>query len=157
MRHRLSRTDAADVCQDVWVRLTDNLSSLREPAALPGWLATTCRRECQRLIGKKRAEVLTDMDVDRSDDVEQTEPARRLLRAERQEAVLAALGELPDKARQLLLLLVDDPPRPYKEISDLLGIPIGSIGPTRARYLQRLRESPALAGFLPTRTEGAHS
>lgn len=157
MRHRLTRPDAADVCQDVWVKLAEGLDTLREPAALPGWLSTTARRECLRTIGKKRNEVLSDMAVDRSDDVQRTDPAGPVLMAERHEALLTALAELPDKARQLLILLMDDPPRPYKEISDLLGIPIGSIGPTRARHLQKLRESPALAGFLPTSTEGAHS
>jgi RNA polymerase sigma factor (sigma-70 family) len=156
-RHRLSRQDADDVCQDVWVRLAESLNALRDPAALPGWLATTTRRECLRMIGKQRGEVLSDMAIDRSDDVERTDPARPLLQAERHDALLIALGELPDKARQLLMLLIEDPPRSYKEISDLLGIPIGSIGPTRARHLQRLRESPALAGLVPTRTEGAHS
>lgn len=157
MRHRLSRTDAADVCQDVWVKLAEGLDSLREPAALPGWLSTTARRECLRTISKQRNEVLSDTAIDRGDDVDRTDPAGPVLRAERHEALLTALGELPDNARQLLILLMDDPPRPYKEISDLLGIPIGSIGPTRARHLQRLRESRALAGFLPTKTEGAHS
>ena len=157
MRHRLSPPDAADVCQDVWVKLAESLEALREPAALPGWLSTTARRECLRTISKQRGEVLSDMAIDRGDDVERTDPARPLLQAERHQALLMALAELPDKARQLLMLLIEDPPRSYKEISERLGIPVGSIGPTRARYLQRLRESPALAGFVPTRTEGAHS
>lgn len=157
MRHRLSRPDAADVCQDVWVRLAESLTTLREPAALPGWLSTTARRECLRLIRKQRGEVLSDLANEQSADVEQTDPARPLLQAERQQALLTALAELPDNARQLLVLLMEDPPISYREISHRLGIPIGSIGPTRARHLQKLRESPALAGFIPTKTQGAHS
>ena len=149
MRYKLSRHDAADVCQNVWLRLTERLDTIREPAALAGWLATTTRRECMAGFRRHRSEVPNAMELDVAADVESTDPARNLLFAERHEALLAALGELPEAARSLLTLLMADPPRTYREISDELGIPIGSIGPTRARYLERLRQSPALAGFRP--------
>jgi RNA polymerase sigma factor (sigma-70 family) len=154
MRCRLSRADAADVSQNVWLRLTEHLDTIREPAALPGWLATTTRRECLRTIRANKGEILSPMEIDIADDAERTDPGRSVLQAERQDALLAALAELPDHARALLLLLMEDPPRPYREISEQLGIPIGSIGPTRARHLQRLRQSPALAGFAPTTMGG---
>lgn len=156
MRCRLSHSDAADVSQNVWLRLTEHLDTIREPAALPGWLATTTRRECLRTIGRNKAEVLSPMEIEIADDAERTDPDGPLLLAERQEALLAAFAELPDHARTLLLLLMEDPPRPYREISEQLNIPIGSIGPTRARHLQRLRQSPALAGFAPTIMGGDH-
>ncbi|WP_375484272.1 RNA polymerase sigma factor [uncultured Jatrophihabitans sp.] len=149
-RYRLSRADAADVSQTVWLRLTERLDTLREPAALPGWMATTTRRECLRTIARKDGEVLSPLDIDLAADSEQTDPARPLMEGERHDALLAALGELPEQARRLLLLLMADPPIPYKAISAELGIPIGSIGPTRARHLQKLRQSPALAGFVAT-------
>jgi RNA polymerase sigma factor (sigma-70 family) len=149
MRYKLSRHDAADASQNVWLRLTERLDTIREPAALAGWLATTTRRECLAGFRHHRSEVPNAMELDVADDVESTDPDRNLLYAERHEALLAALGELPDNARSLLSLLMAEPPRTYREISDELGIPIGSIGPTRARYLQRLRQSPALAGFRP--------
>lgn len=147
MRYKLSAADAADVSQNVWLRLTERLDSIREPAALAGWLATTTRRECLRTFRGHHGEVPTPFDFDVADSAERTDPDRGLLADERREAVLAALGELPERARTLLLMLAADPPRSYREISDTLDIPIGSIGPTRARYLERLRRSPALAGF----------
>ncbi|HET6877017.1 MAG TPA: sigma-70 family RNA polymerase sigma factor [Jatrophihabitans sp.] len=147
MRYKLSAADASDVSQNVWLRLTERLDTIREPAALAGWLATTARRECMRTFRGHHGEVPTAFDVDVPDSAERTDPDRELLALERREAVLAALGELPERGRTLLLMLAGDPPRSYREISDALDIPIGSIGPTRARYLERLRRSPALAGF----------
>jgi RNA polymerase sigma factor (sigma-70 family) len=149
MRYKLPRHDAADVCQNVWLRLTERLDTIREPAALAGWLATTTRRECLATFRNHRSEVPNPMELDVADDVERTDPARSILFSERHDALLAALAELPEAARSLLLLLMADPPRTYRQISDELRIPIGSIGPTRARYLERLRQSPALAGFRP--------
>lgn len=154
MRYKLSKDDAADVCQNVWLRLTERLDTIREPSALAGWLATTSRRECLATFRNHRSEVPNPMEMDVADDVESTDPARNVLFEERHAALLAALAELPEAGRTLLLLLMDDPPRPYREISDELGIPIGSIGPTRARYLERLRHSPALAGFRPAGDDG---
>jgi RNA polymerase sigma factor (sigma-70 family) len=150
MRYKLSRTDAADVCQNVWLRLTEKLDTIRDPAALAGWLATTTGRECLALLRRRDREVLSAMETEFADDVDRTDPDRAVLRIEREQALLAAFAELPDNARLLLRLLMEDPPRPYREISATLGIPVGSIGPTRARYLERLRRSPALAGFAPT-------
>lgn len=67
--------------------------------------------------------------------------------AERNAALRAAFAELPPRCYQLLSMLVSDPPPPYAEISAKLGIPVGSIGPTRARCLARLRRSPHLAAL----------
>lgn len=150
MRNKLNRADAADICQNVWLRLTEKLDTIREPAALAGWLVTTTHRECLALFRGRDHETLSAMDMELADDVDRTDPARDVLRIEREQALLAAFAELPSKARLLLALLMDDPPRPYLEISEILGIPVGSIGPTRARYLERLRRSPALAEFAPT-------
>jgi DNA-directed RNA polymerase specialized sigma24 family protein len=71
-----------------------------------------------------------------------------LLAAERHEALLAALAELPERQHALLLLLLHDPPIAYEEVSRRLGIPIGSIGPTRARALERIRTSPMMQALL---------
>lgn len=149
MRYKLSRADASDVCQNVWLRLTERLDTIREPAALAGWLATTARRECLRTFRGHHGEIPTSFEIDVADERDRTDPDRALLHHERQQALLAALAELPERARELLLMLIEDPPRSYREISEKLGIPIGSIGPTRARHLERLRRSPALAGFRP--------
>jgi RNA polymerase sigma factor (sigma-70 family) len=126
------------------------LDAVRDPEALAGWLVTTTRREALRALTAARRQVPAgaEGELDIADDVDLTAPDRGLLRLERQEAVLAALAELPDPLRQLLLMLVADPPKPYSEISETLGIPIGSIGPTRMRGLERLRRLLAAQGMV---------
>ena len=149
-RHRLRGHDADDVNQTVWLRLVEHLADLREPRALPGWIATTTRHECLRVIDRSRRTLAVDPQTspqfDRPDD--QVALDEDLLALERQQALRAALAELPDERRELLTLLLADPPLPYREVSRLLGIPVGSIGPTRARALEQLRNSNALRGFL---------
>jgi RNA polymerase sigma factor (sigma-70 family) len=134
-RYRLSEQDAADVEQTVWMRLVQSLNRLREPAALPGWLRTTVRNEALRVAGARRTVSLYDLEpvsVEEGPDV-------HVLADERHEALLAAVAQLPPHQRDLLLLLIEDPPPSYDEISAKLGIAKGSIGPTRARALERLR------------------
>ena len=148
-RFRLQGTDADDVVQIVWLRLVEKLGAIREPEALPGWIVTTARRECLHLIRARRLMSPTDLD-------EQAPPAGSgdtaldsdLLEAERHAALLAALAELPDRQRNLLLLLLEDPPLSYDEISARLDMPVGSIGPTRARALARIRSSHAMQALL---------
>jgi DNA-directed RNA polymerase specialized sigma24 family protein len=77
------------------------------------------------------------------------------LRAERTHALLEALAGLSDPHRNLLLLLITDPPPSYAEISKRLDIPVGSIGPTRARLLRKLRSSPALYGLIEAERDAA--
>ena len=155
-RHRLRGADAEDVNQTVWLRLVEHLDDLHEPAALPGWIATTTRRECLRTMDRSRralpADPLTSPTLTSGDDAFATPVDTAvdddLLRCEQQHALREALAGLPEDRRELLLLLLRDPPIPYREISALLRIPVGSIGPTRARALEQLRRDPALQGFL---------
>jgi RNA polymerase sigma factor (sigma-70 family) len=146
--HRLSRRDAEDVNQTVWLRLVEHLDDIREPRALPGWITTTARRECLRLIRAGHRELpvdpLSDVAIEVTDDIGVD---AELLRAERHQALRDGLAELAPADRRLLLLLVADPPLGHREISELLGIPIGSIGPTRARILERLRGTSALRRY----------
>jgi RNA polymerase sigma factor (sigma-70 family) len=148
-QHRLSDADAADVCQATWLRLVENLASLREPEAVGGWLATTARRECLRIIRHSGRQVVVDIEseIELSADQDQTDPDRFLLADERHVAMRTAFAQLGEACRTLLKLLISDPPLSYAEISGVLDMPIGSIGPTRARCLDRLRKSPALAGI----------
>jgi RNA polymerase sigma factor (sigma-70 family) len=155
-RHRLHGPEADDVGQSVWLRLVEQLGALREPAALPGWLATTTRREClrvTRVVGRRET-------VERPLDVEPTTDGdavieQELINAERRAALRLAFAQLPLACRRLLTLLMHEPPLPYAEISTRLGTPVGSIGPSRARCLARLRRSPALAVLRDPETEGA--
>jgi RNA polymerase sigma factor (sigma-70 family) len=148
-RHRLNGSDAEDVVQTVWLRLIEHLRGIREPEALPGWIVTTARNECLRVIRTQKGVSPVDLG-------EQGWPEGAggpavdsdLLEAERHEALLSALAELPDRQRALLLLLIEDPPVSYEEISRRLGLPVGSIGPTRARALARVRAHGAMQALL---------
>jgi RNA polymerase sigma factor (sigma-70 family) len=146
-RFRLSETDAADVSQTVWLRTVERLSSLREPAALPGWLATTTRRECIRVSSALRRGpwTLSDLTPELSADEETTALDAELLAAERRAMVREAFAQLPVRCQRLLALLVSPDPAPYATISAQLGIAVGSIGPTRARCLDKLRACPAMS------------
>ena len=150
VRYQLNRHDIDDVGQSVWLLLVENIGSLREAAALPGWLATTTRRECLRILRAGRRHEHAELPLE---DQMPPDPAARaidedVIVAERNAALRAAFAELPPRCYQLLSMLVSDPPPPYADISDQLGIPVGSIGPTRARCLERLRRSPHLAEIL---------
>jgi RNA polymerase sigma factor (sigma-70 family) len=136
--------DAEDVSGDVWLRLVANLGSLRTPAALPGWIATTTRRECLQLL-RDRSRLVPD-----ATEVVATEPGpdAELLVNERRVALQEALGRLPGRDQELLSMLFSDPPTPYTVISTRLGMPIGAIGPTRQRCLARVRRTPAIAALL---------
>jgi RNA polymerase sigma factor (sigma-70 family) len=146
LRFRLSEADAADVVQTVWLRTVERLSTLREPAALPGWLATTTRRECLKAAGALRgAQPLGELAGTLPADEEKTAPDVELLAAERRAMVREAFAQLPEHCRKLLALLVSDESASYAQISARLGMPVGSIGPTRSRCLDKLRACPAVA------------
>jgi RNA polymerase sigma factor (sigma-70 family) len=122
------------------------LATIREPNALPGWLATTARRECLLLLRNQNRQIKFD-DQHISGQPE-PEPDTGLLTEERRIALRDAFTRLPDRDRQLLSMLFADPPMPYTEISTRIGMPIGAIGPTRQRCLARLRRHPAVAALL---------
>ena len=149
---RLTPQQAEDVAQTVWLNLCEHLGSIREPEALPGWIATTTRHECLRVSAAARRSILVDPTTDLDVPAEDHEDglALELVREERQRALRAGLAELPDHQRRLLLLLSTDPPPTYQEVSAQLGIPVGSIGPTRQRGLERLRRTQALRGYFTT-------
>lgn len=149
-QHRLSEADGDDVSQTLWLRLVEHLGELREPAALPGWIRTTTRNECLRVLGARgRVRPVDPQDDVGLDAVELDVADQELLAAERRQLLREALAELPAARRDLLLLLLEDPPVGYSDISERLGIPVGSIGPTRARALEQLRRTRALQGLGP--------
>ena len=148
-RYRLRRADADDVGQGVWLRLVDQLGSLRDPAGLPGWLATTTQRECGRVLRVSREQEVPGQSPDAADIPDKVTgiAESELLRAERHAALRDAFTQLPPKSQQLIALLIHDPPLSYAEISAKLGIPAGSIGPNRGRCLEKLRRHPAIAAL----------
>jgi RNA polymerase sigma factor (sigma-70 family) len=149
-QYRLGRADADDVGQNVWLRLVGHLDQIREPAALPGWLATTTRRECARLVRAARGPHTArhPLDAETMADEQAGAADQDLLAAERHAALRQAFADLPPDGQRLIALLIGDPPVPYLEVSAQLGIPIGSIGPTRRRYLDRMRRHPAIAALI---------
>ena len=151
-RYRLGRDDADDVGQNVWLRLVDHLDNIREPAALPGGLATTARRECGHLVRAARGPRAAryPLDAETIPDEQAGPPEQDLLTAERQAALRQAFADLPPEGQRLIALLAADPPVPYAQISARLGIPVGSIGPTRSRCLDRMRRHPAIAALIGT-------
>ncbi len=137
---KLIESDAADVTQVTWLRLLEHIHRLDQPGRVGSWLATTARRECLRNLAARKKTVLASDD----DAFEQTtghgpEVDEPLLAAERAQEIRDALSCLPPRWQQLLHMLMADPPVPYTQISSQLGLPIGSIGPTRARCLAKLR------------------
>jgi RNA polymerase sigma factor (sigma-70 family) len=149
-RHRLGRADADDAGQAVWLQLVDHLGTVRDPGALAGWLATTARRECGRIMraakGPQGAGYVPDAE---SIPDEQTQTAEQeLLVAEQHAALREAFTRLPPCCQQLMALLTEDPPVPYTQISAKLGIPAGSIRPNRRRCLDKLRRDPAIAALI---------
>lgn len=138
--YRLTRSDAADVSQTAWLRLVENMDRIEDATKVGAWLATTTRRECLRLLGQTRSQLLLG-DAEEfdglADDGDPVDAA--LLSAESRQDVRAALSQLPPRCQQLISLLMLDPAPSYEEISAAMGIPLGSIGPTRGRCLRRLR------------------
>ena len=156
LRYRLDAADAADASQNVWLQLVNQLAKIRDPAALPGWLATTTRRECQRALNRTQAPHAAPQapDTDNIPD-DQANMVEHVLAAERHAALREALAHLPPRCQQLIALLIKDPPIPYAQISARLGIPVGSIGPNRRRCLDKLRHHPAIAALINTETQTA--
>jgi RNA polymerase sigma factor (sigma-70 family) len=138
--HRLNDADSTDVSQTTWLRLIENIERINDPSRVGAWLATTARRESLRVIGVSARQMPTGETSDLEPRVRTDEELdARLLAAERDSRVQAALAQLPTRCATMLMLLTGDDAISYQELSERLGMPIGSIGPTRARALQKLR------------------
>jgi RNA polymerase sigma factor (sigma-70 family) len=144
--YRLSPSDTDDVLQTVWLDLHQQVDQLRDPSAIGAWLVTaTCRVALKELQSHVR-EHLTD-DTELLDSIDPGQLDAELLVAERKDVLKRALGTLPPRQRRLMVLLATAP-ADYREISARLGMPMGSIGPTRARSLERLRRHPDVRDLL---------
>jgi RNA polymerase sigma factor (sigma-70 family) len=144
--HRLSAADGADVVQTTWLRLIEHLPQIRNREGIGSWLATTARRECLRLLRSgARCQPSEEMQLVIDAGADHAELDSALLTEERDAELWAAFSRLPARDQALLRLLAVDSPPSYQEISAALDMPIGSIGPTRARSLERLRRELARA------------
>jgi RNA polymerase sigma factor (sigma-70 family) len=144
-RFCLRDDQAADAVQATWLRLIEHIGSVRDPDRLPGWLRTTAHRACIELIRTAGREVPAHLHDDaaplewgRTRTPVPDDPEASALRTEHRHLVRAALRQLPPRDRSLFALLLASPPLSYEEIGRRLGMPVGSIGPTRARALGRL-------------------
>ncbi len=146
--HRLSDSDAADAVQGTWLRLVENLGRIREPERVGAWLSTTCRRECLAILRRSSREVPVDHDrvIDLTPDPDAAVDTA-LIQQERDARLWSVFDGLNDPCRRLLRVLMTDPPPAYDEVSASLGMPIGSIGPTRGRCLNKLYELAVAAGI----------
>jgi RNA polymerase sigma factor (sigma-70 family) len=151
----LDVAESSDVLQTTWLRLAEHLGRMKNPERVASWLATTARREAQRVARASQRVVLTgDQTLFESLEVDEDSPETFALEAEqaaeearRDRQVWEAFRELSGRCQELLRLLVMPPTQSYVETAAALDMRIGSIGPTRARCLQRLRENLAKRGI----------
>jgi RNA polymerase sigma factor (sigma-70 family) len=138
--HGLNRADAADVSQTAWLRLVEHLHRLRDPERVGTWLASTARHEALRILRRDRRQVPVGDDADLEGPGSESQSTEAwALAAERSDLLWRAFAALPRRCQQLLRVLMADPPPSYQQVAVALDMPIGSIGPTRGRCLDRLR------------------
>jgi len=135
----LSSDDAQDVVQTVWMSLLSHLDDIHTPGALAGWLATTTRREAWRVRDAGRRQVPADQDwlaelPDRAPGSEEL-----AIIGDGRRALWSAVGQLSPRCQELLRIVAFAPRPDYQAVAAELGMPVGSIGPTRGRCLAKLR------------------
>lgn len=142
---RLQDADAADAVQNTWVRALERLDSLREADRLGGWLSTVARRECLALLARSGREMPSELD---RMDLTGADPGPEavVLAAEARRAVSCAVADLPPRRRDLVHALFYRPERNYADVAAVMGMPVGSIGPTRQRTLRMLESGLVGAG-----------
>ena len=147
--YRLSPQDTDDAVQSTWIKLYEHLDAIRDSAAIAGWLATTVRREALRHLQAHVREQLTDTLEHTTTDHRDT-PEHALLQHEQTRILHHALSTLPERQRRLMTLIATDSTTDYQQISSTLDMPIGSIGPIRARSIARLQHHHELRDFAAT-------
>lgn len=137
--YRLSSQVAEDVVQTTWLALVRSRDRIEEPAAVGGWLTTTARREAWR-VARATGRALPTEDEElarRLPDEDSAEAA--VVQQDGDDRLWEAVDRLSERCRQLLRIVAFEHRPDYTEIAARLGMPIGSIGPTRGRCLHKLR------------------
>jgi RNA polymerase sigma factor (sigma-70 family) len=147
IKARFSQDDAADIFQSVCLKLYQKLSTIRDSERLSSWLITTTTRECWRLSARNRRESAPGVSVDDDDSLQREIPAtgpladeqREIL--EQQHEVRRAVDALPERCRDLLtMLFYQKDELSYADIAGRMRMPVPSVGPTRARCLEKLKK-----------------
>jgi RNA polymerase sigma factor (sigma-70 family) len=145
----LRSTDLADAEQMTWMRLMSNIGRLRNAGAINGWLVVTARREAIRFAvsaGKYHATDDATLRASRRDEACEGElPEHVVIVKERRASIRRAVQSLPDRQRAVLDVFLHETGDGYRSTAERWGIPIGAIGPTRRRALDRLRGHQELA------------
>jgi RNA polymerase sigma factor (sigma-70 family) len=136
---RLRDVDAQDAVQNTWLRMIEHLGTLRDPDRLPGWLATTARRECLKIIRDGRREVAHDPEVFERPDERSCSPEPVTIDGVMNAMLWHRVSELPGPAKHMVVTLTGVDAPAYGDFARVSGIPVGSIGPKRMRYLRQLR------------------
>jgi RNA polymerase sigma factor (sigma-70 family) len=137
---RLQEADALDAVQMTWLRLAENTHRVQFPERLGGWLMTTARRECLRILRQaKLGHNLTNVAPETVSDPS-AGPEQRAIDIHTIRMLRKLIDELPPRRQTLLRMLFSDSPCSYHEVARIAGIPLGGIGPTRARILRALRD-----------------
>jgi RNA polymerase sigma factor (sigma-70 family) len=137
----LSQPDAEDVVQTAWLNLVSHLDEIHSPAALQSWLVTTTRREAWRVRAAYRKAVPADHDWLSAIPDLTADSEERVIVKDEQRALWAALRELPPRCQELLRIVAFVPRPDYDVVAQTLGMPRGSVGPTRGRCLEKLRSA----------------
>jgi RNA polymerase sigma factor (sigma-70 family) len=153
----LSAADAEDAIQLTWLRCLEHIDQLTDADRLSGWLATICRRECVRLATNARREVLlSEADMVRLIDArsEECDPFAEAARRDQCDRLYHAITALPERQRVILVEMLRQEDQSYLDLSHRLGLPVGSIGPTRQRAVTRLRLDPRIAELSSEYSDG---
>jgi RNA polymerase sigma factor (sigma-70 family) len=145
--YRLQPADVDDVVAATWEAALSHIAQLREPEAIAGWLCIIVRRQALRVLRSRRRELPVAELLER-EEPNSSSADEGLIRAEQQVAVRAAVGRLPERQRSLIGELFRDSNPGYTDLSTNLRMPQGSIGPTRARALSRLRRDRELVAMV---------
>jgi RNA polymerase sigma factor (sigma-70 family) len=146
-RHRLGVADQDEVLQRTWIALVRGIGRLQDPQAIGAWLATTARRESLRVFGESNRLTLVE-DVPERAAPEGDDVLAGLIADERRTALRAVTAEMPVRQRALVEALTSERECSYEQMSDELGMPLGSIGPTRQRCVARIRRDPRIQSLL---------
>lgn len=145
---RLGNADAHDAMQMTWLRLVENLDRIRDPDRLGSWLATTASRECLRIKRRGIREVLdAEEQLDQRPDARYPSPEKHAIDDIMATVLWEQVSSLPARGQALLWALTRPDAPGYADLAREMGMPIGSIGPTRGRYLRRLRQAMEDAGL----------